>query len=280
MLKRHICSVFFSGMLMFSFAGYADNTASSSNSEQGRKLIESLTNGQAKVRESFQTDIGLTGFVIAPVQQGGQEQVVFAQQDQYLIIGNVITAQGKNLTQHYTEKLINSKKAKEAYQQISKLHWIAEGSDQAKHKLYVIFDPNCIYCHLFYKEVNKLDLIKNKMLQIRWLPVGFLKKSSAAKAAAMFHSPQPVQAIVQDENAYKADEQEGGLKPLKKSSDDQQIKQSFKDVEENTQFFSEQGFGGTPTLLYKQSNGKYGFIAGFVKGDKLKALVDGLSSQW
>ncbi len=263
----------------FITANAADNETANLKSE-GVKLIQSLTNNKAKVSDSFETDVGLEGYVIEPVEAGGKKQVVFTQGGQYLIIGNVVTAEGVNLTEKYTNKLITSQVAEESYQVIGKLNWIAEGSDKAKHKLYVIIDPNCIYCHLFYKEVNKLDLIKNGDLQIRWLPVGFLKPSSAGMAAAMFNSKSPVQAIVQDENAFNDKSEEGGLKPLDKSSTNEKVIEAFAKVNANTKFFSKYGFGGTPTLIYKQADGAYGFIPGFLKDEQLTKLVNSLSAAW
>lgn len=261
-------------------SAHADDNESANIQAEGVKLIQSLTNGKAKISDSFKTNVGLDGYVIEPVEAGGKKQVVFTQGGQYLIIGNVVTAEGENLTEKYTNKLITSQVAEESYQAIGKLNWIAEGSDKAKHKLYVILDPNCIYCHLFYKEVNKLDLIKNGDLQIRWLPVGFLKPSSAGMAAAMFNSKSPVQAIVKDENAFNDKSEEGGLKPLDKSSTNEKVIAAFAKVNANTKFFSKYGFGGTPTLIYKQADGEYGFIPGFLKGEQLTNLVNSLSATW
>ena len=278
MLDKKIVSILSALTLTLSISVYADSQPQ--DLAPGTQLIKSLTNNKAQVKQSFKTDIGLEGHVIAPVEQGGQEQVVFTKGDDYLVIGNVITKGGENLTELYTQKLITSKVAKASYQAISKLNWIAEGSDDAKHKLYVIFDPNCIYCHLFYKEINKLDLIKDKELQVRWLPVGFLKPSSAGMAAAMFSAKSPVQAIVQDESGFNTTKEQGGLNPLDKSSKNPKVVKAFDKVTANTQFFAKYGFGGTPTLIYKDNNGKYAYIPGFVKGAQLKSLVNSLSTSW
>ncbi|MFT6834606.1 MAG: thiol:disulfide interchange protein DsbG [Francisellaceae bacterium] len=280
MIKKYFLLTTSTVLLSVSASLFAGNDSKAKANTSGVNLIKSLTNNQAKVSESFSTPIGLNGYVIEPVENGGQKQVVFTQGDKYLIIGNVVTADGKNLTKEYTQEYITSKVAKESYKEISNLNWVSEGSDDAKHKMYVIFDPNCIYCHLFYKEVNKLGLIKDKKLQIRWLPVGFLKPSSAGIAAAMLNAISPIQAIVQDENGFNNAKEQSGLKPLDAQSDNPKVKEDFAKITKNTAFFSKYGFGGTPTLIFKKSNGEYEYIAGFVKDKQLVELVNSLNGRW
>ena len=249
---------------------------------QGEALIHTMTKGQANVTDTF-TPAGtdLQGYVIKSTQ-GGPAQVVFSNKGKYLIIGNVITPQGVNLTEKYTKELIQSKVAKEAYEEITKdnLATIADGKDSAKHKLYIVIDPNCIFCHLMYEEINKLDLVKNGDLQVKWLPAGFLKPGSLGKAAAMLTAKNPLRALIKDEHKFNVKQEEGGLKPLDQSSKDPIVQEAFAKVKANTAFFSKYGFGGTPTLIFKTQDGKYDYVAGFVKGKQLEALVKTLSAKW
>jgi len=272
------------GALSLSSLLYAANAKPSTESKSaistGAELIGALTNHQVIISQTFETKVGLTGYVIEPAKQGGKKQVVFTQGDQYLIIGNVMTKEGQNITDSYTQKYITSKVAKESYQEISNLNWVSEGSDDAKHKMYVIIDPNCVYCHHFYKEVNKLNLIKDKQLQIRWLPVGFLKPTSAGMAAAMLHAKSPIQAIVKDENAAISAKGLSDIKPLDKASTNPQVQADFQKITANTEFFSKYNFGGTPTLIYQKMNDGYGYTPGFVKGPQLMVLIESLSSHW
>jgi thiol:disulfide interchange protein DsbG len=248
--------------------------------QKGETLIKNLTQGQLNVTDTFTPEgVDLQGYVVKQ-QGGGQSQIIFSKDGKYLFIGNVITANGENITEKYQQRLIQSKIAKAAYQEIAKLHTITEGKDSAKHKLYIIIDPNCIYCHLMYEEIVKSKVIENGDLQIKWLPAGFLRADSAGKAAAMLTAKNPLQALRKDENAFNIAKEQGGLQALNPLSTNVETQTAFANVEANTEFFTNNGFGGTPTLLYKTKDGKYDSLAGFVKDKQFTDLVNTLSATW
>ncbi len=58
--------------------------------------------------------------------------------------------------------------------------------DSAPHKAIIIIDPNCIFCHTLYQQVQ--TLIDAGQLQVRWLPVPFRDPSSPGKAAAILNA--------------------------------------------------------------------------------------------
>jgi hypothetical protein len=68
-----------------------------------------------------------------------------------------------------------------------KVAWIAQG--QGRRVVYVIFDPNCAYCPLLYK--NLQPLIAPYDLQLRWIPVAILDATSLGKAAAIMQAKEP-----------------------------------------------------------------------------------------
>lgn len=257
-----------------SFAGQA------AEKNAGAQLVESLSKNMLTVERTIPVSESLEAYVVAP-KEGGQKMVVFtAENGKYLIAGNVVDSKGDNLTRSLTEKYILSGVAKAALSEVAGTHWFVQGSDKAAHKAYIVIDPNCIFCHLLYKELY--PMIEKGDLQVRWVPVGFLKEDSASKAAALLAADSDadkVKMLHQDETQFDAKHEEGGIQPLK---DDKSVKATaaFKAVTQNTAFFQKNGFGGTPTMLYVDNEGKPAFYPGYAKGDELKALVAKMSSKW
>jgi thiol:disulfide interchange protein DsbG len=93
--------------------------------------------------------------------------------------------------------------------QAAKANWIAEG--QGARVVYVIFDPNCPYCHVVYTE-SQAHL---KNVQFRWLPVAILTPTSLGKAAALLQAKDPVAALRENENKFvSARGKLGGIVPV------------------------------------------------------------------
>ncbi|WP_455384814.1 thioredoxin fold domain-containing protein [Acidihalobacter prosperus] len=90
----------------------------------------------------------------------------------------------------------------------AKASWIAEG--QGPRVVYVLFDPNCPYCHVVYTE-SQAHLSN---VQFRWLPVGILTRTSLGKAAALLQAKDPVAALRENEDKFvRARGKLGGIAP-------------------------------------------------------------------
>jgi thiol:disulfide interchange protein DsbG len=246
------------------------------------QLVQKITQGQVKITQTFNAVDNLQGFVIQPNNgSDNRSMIVYTDKSgQYMFIGTIIDSNGQNLTDKYTQQYINSGVAQTAYQQLPSTSWFVEGSDKAPHKAYVIIDPNCIYCHLLYQEVE--PMIKSGQLQVRWIPVGFLHASSAGKAASLLNAGNnkaQIAALNLNESQFNTQAEEGGITALENSSDPQ-VSAAFSKVQANTSFFSQMGFGGTPTILYKDAAGNPNFYPGFAKGDQLQKLIDSMGNNW
>lgn len=68
--------------------------------------------------------------------------------------------------------------------QITSASAIVEGASGAavKSVLYVFMDPNCVYCHRTWMMLQPYEKIG---LQVHWIPMSYLKKSSFGKSAAL-----------------------------------------------------------------------------------------------
>jgi thiol:disulfide interchange protein DsbG len=207
--------------------------------------------------------------------------VIFADKNgQYLIVGTVVNADGQNLSDQYTQQYVNVGVAKAAYADLGNTVWFSEGSDKAPHKAYIIIDPNCIYCHLLYQEIE--PMIQQNQVQVRWVPVGFLRPTSLGKAAKLLYSKDPITVLAQNENNFDTQSESGGIAPLAQNSNDAKVNAAFQKIQANTDFFNKYGqaFIGTPVILYKTADGNPNFFSGFAKGQQLNDLINNMSAQW
>ncbi|NCX93700.1 MAG: hypothetical protein EBX40_03380 [Gammaproteobacteria bacterium] len=122
--------------------------------QKGEALIQKLTQNQAVIDQTFTTENGWIGYVVRPAQSLRGAILYTDATGSYLFAGNLVNSDGQNLTQAYTEEYVNSKLATQAAALVGDLNWIQQGQDSAPHKAYIVLDPNCIYCHLLFQELQ------------------------------------------------------------------------------------------------------------------------------
>ncbi len=262
----------------------ATSTASSSSLmltlDPGATLVTKITQGKAKITQEFTAVGNINGYVLSPASGSGGAMIIYADnQGKYLFLGNLIDPSGKNLSAEFTQKYVVSVTAKSAIVDAQKSHWIVDGKDSAPHQAYIYLDPNCIYCHLLYKEV--FPLIDSGQLQVRWIPVGFLKASSPGKSAALLQPKDPATAddlLRQDELKFDAQKEEGGIKALDNNKTNSAV---FDQVSDNTALFNQYGFQGTPTLIYvDKTTGQPSYYPGYLGGQDFQNLVSSMGKAW
>lgn len=174
---------------------------------------------------------------------GNVLRVIFAR---FLLIAVCLFMGGIGISQ--AAELSNTAVIKEAGQ----ARWIAEG--QGKYVVYVIFDPNCPYCHKVF--VDSQSYLKH--YQFRWIPVAILTPTSAGKAAAMLQAKNPNKALQENENHFVSVRGKGGgLNPLKHMT-----KKSRNELSKNQQLLKKTGMEVVPTILFLKKNGKVEVIKG------------------
>jgi len=90
-------------------------------------------------------------------------------------------------------------KVQSLWVELGKSQWIAQGN--GARILYVIFDPNCPYCHVLIDQLQ--PLIPELGLQVRYLVVGYLDPvSSAGKAAYILQAKNPLAALLRNEKEF------------------------------------------------------------------------------
>lgn len=264
------------GMVCAGFLFAATTDATVNLNTPAAKLVTKVINGQGTIVDTFPAIGGLTGFVVESAQGAGHNSgILYADpKGRFLVAGSVISAQGQDMTQVYTNQYINNKIAGPAYAEALQLHTFTSGSNNAPHKAIVIFDPNCIYCHLLYKELE--PLIAEGQVQIHWLPVAFRDPSSPGKAAALLNAGSDAEAsklLDENEATFNDQTETGALAPIQPDANNPAVTEAFSKVAQNTQFFSKYSFQGTPTIFYKQTDGKIVMVPGFVQGQAFQAMV-------
>lgn len=99
---------------------------------------------------------------------------------------------------------------KTIWQTLHKSLYLTTGPENPKRIIYVFFDPNCEYCHAFWDVSHKTQ--NELSLDIRWVPVAFLKGSSMAKAAAIMESNNSPDAFRYNEEHFHESTEEGGIR--------------------------------------------------------------------
>ncbi len=250
------------------------SSATSVNYAQAAKnLIAKATGGRAVVLQTF-TDGPFQGFILKGTEANSPEGILFTDQTgQYLISGNLMDNQLKSLTQKAFDQYISPGKAKAAWASVNTVSYVAMGSDSAPHKLYVVADPNCVFCHQFYQQSK--SYVDSGQLQIRWILGAFLKDSSKGRTAAILSAQDPAAAFVQNEQGFIDANEEGGIAPLANIPP-----AVTAEIKANMDFMIKNQFMQTPTLIYQDNNGTPMMYTGLPDASQLKVLMNSMGSSF
>lgn len=156
-------------------------------------------------------------------------------------------------------ELQNAQRA--AWKRLETSSWVQDGKTNAPRVVYVITDPNCIWCHRFWEAAR--PWVDAGQVQIRHILVGVIKPTSEGKAAAILSSANPSTALRSNELKIK----EGGI--AEATVVPPTIKSALAD---NLRLMQEFGFRGTPAILYADTNGDLVGLAGYPR-DQLEAVM-------
>ena len=241
------------------------------------ELIDSVLQHQATIQKIVPVNKDLQAYILSAKNNGRKALAFGDTNNQYLILGNVLDKKGTNLTQTYTQKYILPDMLNKAFTELKNTTTFTQGSTKAKHQVTIVADPNCIYCHLLYKELQ--PQISKGNLQVNWLIVGILKPDSISKAAAILAGTTNAEKIAnlqQDEEHFNLKQEEGGISNLSKNKTTAAL---TKAVENNSKFLIDSGYEGTPVMFFKDKNGKPRAISGYVKGKALTDAIEQMDSK-
>ncbi len=162
-----------------------------------------------------------------------------------------------------TASLTRQLVAESVLQDASLSAWISEG--YSPHIIYVFFDPNCPRCRELYE--NTRPWIRQGILQVRWIPVGLLKRSSLGKAAAILDAKDPLSAFRKNEDHYST--RDGGAIPEEEHPSELTLKR----LKTNADVLRRTGASSVPTMVFRGANGIPVLIRGLPSGPALARVL-------
>lgn len=225
-------------------------------------VMQKITQAGVQVTKEFKAIGGLNGWVL---MHGTQPAVAYTTPDgKALLFGALVDAQGQNMTASYMARYVPKPNVTKLIPELQKSDYIVLGNKNSKHIIYTFEDPNCIFCHL--TDIELAPYIKAG-LQVRLVPVGFLKKSSAGKAAAIMQSADPAKAWDANEASFNEAQEEGAATPLAHPKTS-----TVKALESNLKLMQQFGFNGTPGVVY-EVGGKWMTLNGMPQESQLPAMT-------
>jgi thiol:disulfide interchange protein DsbG len=245
-------------------AGLLDATAQTATAESAIPLpapvaatVAKLTGGKAKVLQAFKAPAGLIG--VAFTEGPGQNGIIYVAPDgAYVFSGNIVAADGSDVTKAEADQFLpKPPTAADNFAVLDKTHTYLWGQAGAKKEVWIVFDPNCIYCHKTFDSMKQY--VADGTLKVHIIQVGFLKPSSLGKAAAILAAKDPIAALTTDEEKFDVAAEEGGI------AQDMSDAKAVQTVRDNNAWMETQGIGGTPYLLYRDTEGKPQAADGYVE---------------
>jgi thiol:disulfide interchange protein DsbG len=253
-------------------------------------LLNKLKNNQAELVEIFKVkglSQKLTGLAFTiKTNNNNKKNVAFTdKKSKYLFDGALFSADGKNLTQSYTEIYNNISGATKSSAQksdepknikkldrmvladLKKTYPVKQGSPSAKKTLTVIMDPNCPWCHREFLELQ--PYIESNELSVNWVIVGILKKSSIRKTASILSAKDPLQALKYNEEHLDEANEIGGVTEEKYPI----TRVGASKATANLDFFEKQNFMSAPLTIYENKQGEIILHEGYADPEQIKKLI-------
>jgi thiol:disulfide interchange protein DsbG len=196
------------------------------------------------VIRSFAAVSGLTGWVVR--DPDGQYNVVYTTADGLtLIAGHLLTGAGDDVSEQYIAQYVPAPDLTAYWAKLEKASVVVTGTRNApKSYIYVIMDPNCIFCHLLWIALQPYEAAG---LQVRWIPVGFLREDSAAKAAAILTGGAA--AMQKSQQHFDVKTESGGIAGIRITPE---LKRK---LDANLALMHAAAVQGTPGVFYKDAAG-------------------------
>lgn len=217
--------------------------------------IQALATQGFKLRGTFTAPDGLRGY--AGTLQGKPMAAYVTPNGRYAVVGTLVNASGFNLSAEPLQKLVRSQLQNGMWPKLEKAHWIGDGAADAAQVVYMFSDPNCPFCRAFWKS-SRPWVVAGKV-QIRHILVAILKPSSAPKAAAILAASDPAAALDRFEKAYS----HGDTEPVQTIPDDVAFT-----LHDNVDLMTSLGFSVTPTIVYRDTDGRTHAMQGMPRQGK------------
>ena len=212
---------------------------------KAQALVAGASKGRAKALKVFAGPGGLTGVLVqVGAGEAVQRSIVWANGDgSALLVGNLVSADGTDLNAGAAVQAGVYKAPAETLAAAALPAARAILSKGHGPVLTVFMDPNCIFCHKLFKDLE--PVLAKGDVRVRFVMVGVVKEDSLAKAATILGMADPLQALTTDEHKFDKAQEEGGIAP---SATPNAV--MFATVAANNRLLADAGGHGTPMLLY------------------------------
>ncbi|WP_256385071.1 thioredoxin fold domain-containing protein [Photobacterium toruni] len=269
-----VASVFGSFLCGTAFNAYSYSTKDSKDVDKQKvevkhaaiappQLEQLIKNGVVKLVETFKHG-NYVGYL---VESDGEYHLYWATNDNMVIAGPLIDANGYNITDQY----LNEKMPKPDYSAIYKDILSDKGvinthpeykSD--KGAMYVFVEPFCGWCAKYHQQLE--PLIKNG-LNVKWVPVSFLSEKSNGVIQHVFDQANPSEAWdLHVDSLHKSEPIVSVATEATKAA-----------ISGNSELMQRLGAKGTPATVY-MLNGKV-HVGGIMEQSKLIALAEQLNAE-
>lgn len=206
--------------------------------------IQALADRGIQIVEKFDAPGGLTGYA---AHIGPRWLTIYVMPNgKHAILGTLLDAQGNPLGREALARIKQQHTGIDGpiWPRLEDSYWVPDGSKKAERVVYVFTDPNCPFCHKFWKLAR--PWVKSGQVQLRHIMVGVLKPSSAEKAAAILAAENSAAALARNERNFK----DGGIEPVESISAEIQRK-----LQANRQLMRKLNIYGTPGIVYRDAEG-------------------------
>lgn len=234
-------------------------TSTKNNNEYRAKQLISAALPNYEIIKHFDTGIDLQGFIVAEKDKPQYPNVIFTSRDgNFIINGQVLafdpeTGKTTSMNERYVESFMGNEKADNLLKAVEQTTYIQQGSDDAPHQMYVIIDPDCKFCHALFTASQQA--IQAGQLAVRWVVVGVVSSTSQTKAIAILNAPDPLKALMQNEDSFNYATDKGGIMPAENPTQ-AQAEALNKNISLLSQYVT-----GVPMIVYKNPQG-FARIAG------------------
>lgn len=205
-------------------------------------VVKNLERHGVQIVGEFESPGGLRAYAGMAHQQ--PLAIYLAPDSEHVIIGTMMDEEGEDVTHIALTDATLGPWTAATWDSLSQSHWVADGSDDAAHIIYMFTDPNCPFCQKFWEQAR--PWVEAGNVQIRHILVGLLTQTSPGKAAAILQSDDPAQALYDHEKAGP----DKGVEPLADIPED--IAQR---LSQNAELMNQLEILGTPGIFYFDQEG-------------------------
>ncbi|MGH8111569.1 MAG: thiol:disulfide interchange protein DsbG [Rhodanobacteraceae bacterium] len=205
---------------------------------------------------------GYQGFVAT--YQGHQLPVYVTPDGRHILVGTLFDMAGHDLTSSAMAKVETSSFSEAQWKALESATWVVEGNPRAKRIVYVFVDTRCPYCHHLWRDSQPFLQAGN--VQVRDILVGVITPESLPEAAKILDAKDPAAA-------WNRNEQNFGKNP---APGDHASPESIAKIHANTDLMQKLGFRGTPSVIWKDDDGRIHTLQGMPRDpEMLKAVFGG-----